>query len=281
MDSAVNAALLKPEQVNALVVQPFVDAATATQIGNVVRVDAPEFRIPVLTDDVDGAWTAEGADIPLSNMATEEVVVIPRKVAALARVTNELVMDSEVDSLNAVGASMVRDLARKVDAALFTEVTGAPAGLAQAHTSGTLSVITGTELINTDLFEQAVSVAATEGATTTAFVTSPATALRLAELKAGDGSNVPLLGADATMAARKQVAGVPLHVNRYVPQDVIYAIPQELLYIVLRQGTTVALSRDVYFGSDSVGVRAIMRVGFGIPHPKAVVRIELPAEVAA
>ncbi len=47
------------------------------------------------------------------------------------------------------------------------------------------------------------------GATVTAFVTNPATALALATIKTATGSNQPVLGMDATAATARQILGRP------------------------------------------------------------------------
>jgi hypothetical protein len=61
-----------------------------------------------------------------------------------------------------VGIGLARDIARKVDAGAFADL---------------------------DAFAEAISLAETVGATETSFVTSPATALTLAKVKTGTGSN--------------------------------------------------------------------------------------------
>ena len=61
-----------------------------------------------------------------------------------------------------VGIGLARDIARKVGAGAFADL---------------------------DAFAEAISLAETVGATVTSFVTSPATALALAKVKTGTGSN--------------------------------------------------------------------------------------------
>jgi len=46
---------------------------------------------------------------------------------------------------------------------------------------------------------------------------------------------------------------------------------------VLRADTTVVADGSAYFSSDRIGVRAVMRVAFGFPHPAAVGKITIAA----
>ncbi len=60
------------------------------------------------------------------------------------------------------------------------------------------------------MFASAISKAEQVGAQVSVFVTDPATALTLSQIKTGTGSNAPLLGQDATQAGERRVLGVPL-----------------------------------------------------------------------
>ena len=60
-----------------------------------------------------------------------------------------------------------------------------------------------------DFAAEAISKAEAVGATVTAFVTNPATALAVSKVKSATGSNAPLLGQDATAATSRQILGAP------------------------------------------------------------------------
>ena len=55
--------ILRPEEVGNLIVQPVEKASVAMQIATIVPTNSKDFRIPIVTDDVSAAWTAEGQDI--------------------------------------------------------------------------------------------------------------------------------------------------------------------------------------------------------------------------
>jgi HK97 family phage major capsid protein len=56
---------------------------------------------------------------------------------------------------------------------------------------------------------------------------------------------------------------------------VIWAIPQAHSLVVIREDVETEVSTDVFFTSDRVAVKTTMRVGWGWPHPGAVVKINV------
>ena len=128
---------------------------------------------------------------------------------------------------------------------------------------------------NLDFAAEAISKAETVGATVTAFITSPATALALAKIKQSTGSNQPVLGMDATAATSRQILGVPVHVSQYVAANTLWAIDSSRVWLVVRDDPKVEADRSVFFTSDRVAVKATMRAGFGFVHPQSVVKVTI------
>ena len=189
--------------------------------------------------------------------------------------TSELANDSSPAALQVVGDSIVRDLARKTDAAFFA--AAAPTN-GPAETLGTITstaVDTGDTWSTLDWAEAAKSVAEQRNSIVTAFVSNPALALTLASLKEQTGSNKPLLGADPTSPTSRTIAGVPLYVSPAVANDVVWAIPKQHSLVVLRTGTTVVTSSDVYFTSDRLAIRATTRLAFGFPYEGAIAKVSI------
>lgn len=266
------AGILTPEEVGSLVVQPVERASVAMQIATVVQTNSGEFRIPIVTNDAIAAWTPEGSDITPSDAGVDEITVKPDKLAALSIISNELANDSSPAAKELVGASIGRDLARKVDAAFFALSTlNGPDGIE----SITYQSTTTTTLTNTDAFAEAISLAENEGATVTAFVANSATVLALSKVKRETGSNEPLLQPDPTLPTRRQILGVPLWSvpDTVVPDDVVWAIDGTRVFVILRQDVDLRVDESRYFESDRLGIRATMRIGFGFPHEAAVVCI--------
>ena len=273
------AAILRPEEVHDLLVQPTFDLSVAAQVANLVEITSKSIRFPVVTADPTAQWVAEGAEITPSDGDLDEVDVVPSKVAGLTVITRELADDSTPEAAEVVGDGLARDIARKIDAAFFGALAApAPAGLESL--AGTSVVQAGaTWGPSLDAFAAGASMAEQQGASVTAWVASPATALALARLRTGDGSNVPLLTTDPAQPARRLVEGRPLLVTSAVAEGVVWGIPGDRVHLVVRDDARVETDRSVYFTSDRVAVKGTMRVGFGFPHEAAVVRVALGSAV--
>lgn len=92
-------------------------------------------------------------------------------------------------------------------------------------------------------------------------------------MKKQTGSNEPLLGYDASQPTRRQVLGIPLLPSAAVADGDVWAIPAAKIFVVIREDVTLDIDRSAYFSSDRVAIRATMRIGFGMPHAAAVVRL--------
>lgn len=266
-------AVLKPEEVAALVVQPTTEAAVATRVATTLYTASQDMRIPIVTDDVTAAWTAEGAEIAPSDPTVDEITVTPRKLAALTIVSSELAHDSSPDAVSLVGSSIARNLARALDNAWFgNTVANGPAGLASI--SGITSIPAGT-ITNTDPFVTAEFDVAGEGANVTAWMCNKNTAASLSKIKEQTGSNRNLLQPDAASPTKRAINGVPLFVvpGNAIADGVVWGVDRSRVYVVIREGADLRVDESVFFTSDRIAIRSTMRVGFAFPHPKAIVRI--------
>ena len=266
------ASILTPEEVSTLLVLPAMGASIAAQVSTVVHTGSKDFRLPIVQQDPTAAWVAEGQEISPSDATLAELTVTPSKVAGLSIITNELANDSTPEAAAVVGDGLARDIARKVDAAYFgTTAPNAPAGLGSLTA---VSVVdTGTAIANTDVYAEALSKAEQVGATITSFVANPADALALAKVKKATGSNEPLLGNDPTSPTSRTILGVPLYVSPAVAAGTIWGIDKARSYVIVREDASVEADASPYFTSDRTAIRATMRVGFGFPHPAALVRL--------
>lgn len=277
LSNASAAGIVRPDQVGPLIVEPLKAASTATSVTTVVATSSPSFRLPIVVADAAGGWYSEGADIDLADADITELVITPRKCAVLSKISNELANDTSPAAAQVVGEGMARDLARRVDAAFFgNTVADGPSGLLSLP--GVQHVDAGSAFFDLDPFAEAISKMENVGATATAFCASAATVLALSQLKAFDGatqSNQPLLQPDPTQATRRSVLGVPLYSlpGTVIGDDVVWAIDRAKTFTVMRQDVALEVDRSVFFGSDSLAVRAIIRVGFGFPHEAAIVKI--------
>lgn len=268
-------AILSPEQVGQLVVQPLSQASVALAVSNVVTITGQSLRIPVLSGDSQASWTAEGGEINVTDPTLTEINLTPKKLAALTVLSNELAADSSPAALGVVGESIVRDLQRKIDAAYFGDtVANGPDGLLSTTPS---TVGAGADWSDFDWAEEAKSNAEQRNSVVGAFVCSPATAVNLMTLKRFDtaGSNVPILQpvADPNGEVRRVVAGVPLLTSPAIDDHLVWAIPVARSVVALRSDVEVIADTSAYFSSDRTAVRATLRLDFGFPDELAISQI--------
>ena len=273
--SAGHPGIILPDDVGALVVQPVDRLSVAAQISTLIATASPTFRVPLVTEDVAAGWFAEGAEITEQDPGTDELVITPRKIAALTVISNELANDSSPAAQEVVGRSIARDIARKLDQAYFgSEVGEAPPGIEDVVGVGTVAA--GAAWSDLDPFSEAIYASDAEGREISAFITSYSDALVLAQLRDQTDSNRPLLG-DPIEGTRRQVLGVPLFVAPTIPTGTVWGIPRDVAMVVRRTDVNLVVDRSRYFERDSVGIRATMRVAFGFPHAAALQRISLTA----
>lgn len=279
--SAAGIGGILPEQYGQLIIEPLRQQSLALdpRVSTTVTTGSHEFHVPVVRQDLTAAWVAEGAEIDESDAGFDEIVVTPSKIAGLSFISSELAKDSNPDAQTIIANSLVQQLSNGVDSAFFGNLASpAPKGLDSltAFTSskdGVTLVSAGATITNLDPFAEAISAAEQRGAGITSFVTDPATALKLSQLKVGTSSNQPLLGVDATNGTQRQVLGVPVLVSQFVKAGVVYGLDASKVFSVVRQQVELAKSDQVRFTSDQVGIRAIARVGFAFPVQKTIVRI--------
>jgi HK97 family phage major capsid protein len=269
---------LTPDDHGAVYWQPLNALSVALQVSDNIQTTAAKYRVPVVTATPNAAWTAEGAEIALSDPTTTEVSVTPPKLAALSKVSRELADDSGQTAIGIVGQGMIRDLAQKLDEAFFGSPVSAEAPSGLNDVVGISTVTLTDEFANADPFNAAMSQAEQVGETVTAFVGHPDTVLRLANLKESTGSNRGLLQPDPTAPGRRVIGGVPLFQSQHVAANTVWAIPRSASLAILRTPAELTVSQDAYFSSYSLGVRIVQRAGFLFPHAAALVKItDVPA----
>lgn len=275
--STVNAAsILRPEEVHNLVILPLTTESVAFQASTVVQTDSNSYRVPILTGDPDVAWVAEGAEINIDDADLGEVVITPKKVAGITVVSSELAADSSPEATKVIGDRLVQSLRRKVDSAWFGNVTAnGPSGLGSIVAS---NVYAGVNYANLDAFTEAQVTAEKLGQKVSGFITHPNTVLALSKIKKATASNEGLLQPDPSSPSGRVIAGVPLLSSPDAPDNgLVWAVPQAVSFVVVRKDVEVVVDTSAFFTSDRVAIRAVARIGFGFPHPLAMVKVNKTA----
>lgn len=75
MNTVNSSAILTQAQVDELLVQPVLAESVAAQVAKVIQTSASALRLPVVTADPTAAWTAEGAEIAVTDADLDEINV--------------------------------------------------------------------------------------------------------------------------------------------------------------------------------------------------------------
>ncbi|MBC3760614.1 phage major capsid protein [Quadrisphaera oryzae] len=274
--------LLKPEDVKNLILLPLQTGGSVAlnpAVSTLVTTDAQVSRFPRVTAAPIVGWVAEGAPLNLTDIAVDEVEVVPSKVGSIVPITSELEEDAEYDPLALVGSQLVDQAGQALDDAFLGNLASpAPKGLAAlaaASGSGVQIASAGGAWSNLDVFSKAASLIEGIGGQMTAVLANPADVLTISTLKASTGSNAPLLapGGDPAQPSRRQVEGVPLLSHRSVPAGTAWAVDRSRIFTVIRRSVRVEQDRSVYRSTDRTAVVMTMRAGFGFVDDRAVVKI--------
>lgn len=184
--------------------------------------------------------------------SASEAVIHTGKVSLLARVSREQMVHQGASKI--VTDSMSRSFLHKANMALLSQV----APTLRCHAASGLlnqSATVGGAVAN-DLDALALAVIGIEAANGRAdvIIASPSAWASLTTFKTGSGSNAALVGAGVESSAR-QLLGVPVLVTSARTADAILVLDRSA--VLSAAGLIeLAVSKDAFFTSDSVGIRA-------------------------
>jgi HK97 family phage major capsid protein len=251
--------------------QSVVLASGATRIDTIYR----EVHVPRVKTDGVAEWFGELETLNVGEPTGDELVLQPKKVAALTTLSQEVVSDSSPSVLDAVGTAMTRCVALKADAGILTGAGGkAPTGVyGQAGQHVVSAAITINALI------EASGLIAGVGGQAKACYLNPVdhTALMLSK----DKNERPLLGPDYTGGPASTVYGLQLWQTPAIAKGTALVADPAQIVVAVREDAQVAVSADVMFTSDASVARVIARLDCGVNDPRGLVSIAATAMAAA
>ena len=244
---------------------------TSTVSGR-IEGDEPVVRV-IYVDDDEAEFVAEGAEISEADPDLNEVLIATGKVAQLVRISREQYGQGSTSGL--ISESVRRAVVTRANQAYLAQAaptspaTTPPPGLlnvAGIHDGGAI----GTDL---DTLADAVAHIETNGGQATHIIAAPDAWGALRKLKTGTDSNASLLGA-GTEDAERRVLGIPVLTSPAVPTGGLLVLDRTAVVSAVGD-VQVATSRDVYFTSDSIGLRCTFRFGQNVVRPDRVATLEV------
>ena len=239
---------------------------TSTVVGR-IEGDDPAVRVAYV-DDADADFVAEGAEIPEDDPALSEVLVHTGKVAQLVRLSREQYAQAQTPQM--LAESVRRAVTKRANLAYIAQA--APTAPAVTPPAGLVNVpgIEEGDAVASDLDALVDLIATLEsnGATPSHILVDPIAWASLRKFKTGTGSAQALLGAGTTDAT-KSLLDLPVMVTSALASGTGLVIDRSAIVSAVGD-VQLATSSDVYFASDSIGIRCTFRFGANVVRPERI-----------
>jgi HK97 family phage major capsid protein len=267
---------ITPEQWASFVLE-HLSAQSVVLASGATRIDTPNriVHVPRIKTDGTAAWFGEMETLTSTEPTGDELVLSPRKCAALATLSDECIADSSPSVLDSVGSAMTRAVALQADAGILTGAGGkAPTGVYGQAGNHVVSP----EITIDALIEAAGDIAAVGGQARAAYV-NPADHTKLMLSK--DANKRPLLTPDYSGGPSSTVYGLALWQTPAITAGTALVAAPEQIVVAVRQDASVAVSADVSFTQDASVARVIARLDCGVNDPKGLTSIAATTMAAA
>lgn len=249
---------------------------TSTVVGR-IEGDEPAVRVAYV-DDADADFVAEGAEIPEDDPALSEVLVHTGKVAQLVRLSREQYAQAQTPQM--LAESVRRAVTKRANLAYIAQA--APTSPAVTPPAGLVNVagIEEGDAVASDLDALVDLIATLEsnGATPSHILVDPIAWASLRKFKTGTGSAQTLLGAGTTDAT-KSLLDLPVIVTSALAGGTGLVIDRSAIVSAVGD-VQLATSSDVYFASDSIGIRCTFRFGANVVRPERIGSFTVTAPAA-
>lgn len=239
---------------------------TSTVVGR-IEGDEPAVRVAYV-DDADADFVAEGAEIPEDDPALSEVLVHTGKVAQLVRLSREQYAQAQTPQM--LAESVRRAVTKRANLAYIAQA--APTAPAVTPPAGLVNVagIEEGDAVASDLDALVDLIATLEsnGATPSHILVDPIAWASLRKFKTGTGSAQTLLGAGTTDAT-KSLLDLPVIITSALASGTGLVIDRSAIVSAVGD-VQLATSSDVYFASDSIGIRCTFRFGANVVRPERI-----------
>lgn len=276
---------LTPDQVQRILVQPLQAASVFLSQGcrmfdsNGARVRIPRQAAPA---DASLTFTGESEPIPEQEYDFGEVVLLPdtmKSVKVIVRFSNELARQFVVSLDQALQSRVVTDVAAKIDSVLIASaVTDGTEPTGLLHYAGVQTMPAVGDIAVDDLYDaESLALTANVDANNLRWMIRPETWTKIRKLKA-TGSGEYLIQPDPTQRAPKVLLGYPVVITPRVPittgttQAVLWDPSQ--VAVARDMSPTVTVLRELFAGTDEIGLRVVTRYDAGPLNAQAVVRLD-------
>jgi HK97 family phage major capsid protein len=235
-----------------------------------IEANSDTVRVPKVATGTVVSMTAENASISQGDPTFSEVVLTPRKAAALTLVSNEVLEDSSPSVREVLARDHLEQVALLLDQQFLAGNGTAPNMRGIRNFTGVSSTelgANGAQIAFDNLADQLDRLRRSNAGACPAWFMHLRTWAAVAKLK--DTTNRYLVGPDPTVEAPMRLFGIPVYISNQISiaetqgsaNNASHIILADMNQIVVaqRKAIQVEYSRDFAFGSDQTAVRTVAR----------------------
>lgn len=261
-DLGLNATWGREDWSNVLIEALTAESAVLRAGARRIVVNGRTAHVPRVLVNPEADWVAELAELPSDAGDADTIELTPKKIGNVVAMSRESIEDAPINELDAVGRSLVRGVAAKIDQRLFSTAAAtatAPAGLRATTLPGATGSVDFATIIT-----GIGAVGAAGGLADTVFV-SPGdlTALRIAAVSGGYSIS------DPTAPGIERVGGAQLLATAALPDGTAIICQADFIALGVRRDARVEFSGDALFTKDAVAARVTLRVDWAVSDPNA------------
>jgi HK97 family phage major capsid protein len=287
-----NSTAFIPEIVVQTVLQPLTAKSIVLSQNPRIFDSSQPIRIPRIGQATVG-WYAEGATTNTTDLAVDEVDLLPSTLDSLRSLTvvsKQLLRSAAVGVSETLSARMSTDIALAIDAAFLTgsgtagtNVIGLinqPSILTQTYAAASGSSIVAGSLQDTDTWLTAIGTFTTQhlDITTSSFVIHPNDLYAAGGIwQAKDSLGRNLFQPNPSASGPGSIFGVPVVVSTQTTPGTILLVDWSQILIVRDLAPEVDVLTELYAAQSSIGILVESRWDIGLAHPQAVLALTAAA----
>ncbi len=287
-----NSTAFIPEIVVQTVLQPLTAKSVVLSQNPRIFDSSQPIRVPRIGQATVG-WYAEGATTNLTDLAVDEVDLLPSTLESLRSLTvvsKQLLRSAAIGVSETLSARMSTDIALAIDAAFLTgsgtagtNVIGLlnqPSILTQTYAAASGSSIVAGSLQDTDTWLTAIGTFTAQhlDLTTSSFVIHPNDLYATGGiLQAKDSLGRGLFQPSPSAGVPGSIYGVPVVPTTQTTQGTILLVDWSQVLIVRDLAPEVDVLTELFAQQSSIGIAVESRWDIGLAHPQAVLALTAAA----
>jgi HK97 family phage major capsid protein len=268
---------ITPEQWSAFILERLGHASVVLRSGaRRIPTSASVLHVPRFTKDASAGWYQELEEISEGEPGGDDLEMVMRKCATLAKLSNEVVSDASRSSINAIGDELMKAVGLATDRAILV---GAGPPRQPVGILGQIEQNVDGVVDSYDDVVAAVGQVTQHGGEPDSLYCSPADWTKLLLLK--DEVGRPLIAPDVAERAQPRFASLNVYSTPALTAGTAIVGESGQIIVAIRRDPSVELSGEAAFTADGTLIRCVTRMDCGINDHRGLCTISTGAARAA